>query len=334
MPDRRQQAVGDLLHGGDVHGRGKGVVRRLGHVDVVVGMDGDLGSHHPSGHLDGPVGDHLVGVHVALGAAPGLPDAQRELIVELPLGDLAGRGDDQRRLVRRHLAQIGVDLGRRLLQDPDGPDERFGHPIVADRKVVQRPSRLSTPVPVGRDLDRPPCCRTPCGSRWSWSVPFGSDLQDRSTARGDPTVIPLDGSCTFDACSDPAGAQDQERSARPRSHTARALARSSARGPSPTPGTSRMAGSALEIGMTQQSRETLRSDGSLADVLVSVPVGPELHLRVVEVQATQPFEPDRPVHQLHQGVGILDGRRTGSPTPTGAGYRDRPPAARRRPPPR
>ena len=108
--------------------------------------------------------------------------------------------------------------------------------------------------------------------------------------------------------SAPAGARDQERRARPRSHTARALARSSARGPSPTPGTSRMAASALEGGMTQKSGQPLLSDGSLADVLVAVPVGPELHLRVVEVQAAQPFEPDRTVHQLHQGVSVLGGR--------------------------
>ena len=36
---RRQQPVVDHLHGGDVHGGGKRVVRRLSAVDVVVGVD-------------------------------------------------------------------------------------------------------------------------------------------------------------------------------------------------------------------------------------------------------------------------------------------------------
>ena len=39
VADRGQQPVGDLLHRGDVHGRREGVVGRLRHVDVVVGMD-------------------------------------------------------------------------------------------------------------------------------------------------------------------------------------------------------------------------------------------------------------------------------------------------------
>ena len=34
-----EEPVLDLLGGGDVHGRREGVVRRLAHVDVIVGMD-------------------------------------------------------------------------------------------------------------------------------------------------------------------------------------------------------------------------------------------------------------------------------------------------------
>ena len=44
--------------------------------------------------LDGPVGDHLVGVHVAGGAGAGLKDVDGELVVELALGHLAAGGDE------------------------------------------------------------------------------------------------------------------------------------------------------------------------------------------------------------------------------------------------
>src|SRR5205085_9930803 len=90
----RQQAVRHLLDGGDVHGGGEGVVGRLRLVDVVVGLDRLLAAHLTAGQLDGPVGDHLVGVHVGLRAAAGLPDAQREVAVELAGDDLVGGPDD------------------------------------------------------------------------------------------------------------------------------------------------------------------------------------------------------------------------------------------------
>ena len=43
-----------------------------------------------AGQLDGAVGDDLVDVHVRLRAAAGLPDAQREVVVELAGDDLVG----------------------------------------------------------------------------------------------------------------------------------------------------------------------------------------------------------------------------------------------------
>ena len=88
--DRRDEPVHDLLGGGDVHGGRERVVRRLRHVDVVVGVDRLLAAQLAAGQLDGAVGDDLVGVHVRLGAAAGLPDAERELVVELPVDDLVG----------------------------------------------------------------------------------------------------------------------------------------------------------------------------------------------------------------------------------------------------
>ena len=68
------QPVHDLLDRRDVHRGGEGVVRRLRHVHVVVGMDRLLGAHHPARQLNRPVRDDLVGVHVGLGPASRLPD--------------------------------------------------------------------------------------------------------------------------------------------------------------------------------------------------------------------------------------------------------------------
>ena len=53
-----------------------------------------LGAEFAAQHLVGTVGDHLVEVHVALGAGARLPDDQRKVIVELAFDHLAcGAGD-------------------------------------------------------------------------------------------------------------------------------------------------------------------------------------------------------------------------------------------------
>ena len=71
-----------------------------------------------AGQLDGAVGDHLVDVHVRLRAAAGLPDAEREVVVEL------ARRSPRRRPARSgrafsagELAELAVDQRRGLLQD-------------------------------------------------------------------------------------------------------------------------------------------------------------------------------------------------------------------------
>ena len=153
--DRTEQPEHDLLGHRDVHGGREGVVGGLRHVDVVVGMDGLLGAHDPAAELDGPVGDDLVGVHVGLRAAARLPDAQRELVVEIALGHLARRllNEAGQRLVQ--LAEVAVDRGRGALEDPESPDQRLGHRLDADVEVVQGALGLGAPVAVGGDLDLP-----------------------------------------------------------------------------------------------------------------------------------------------------------------------------------
>ena len=88
--DSGNQRVLHPFRGCDVHGGGEGIVRRLRHVDVIVGMNRLLRSQHAARQFNGAVGDHLVDVHVGLGAAAGLPDAQRELLVQFAGDDFIG----------------------------------------------------------------------------------------------------------------------------------------------------------------------------------------------------------------------------------------------------
>ena len=59
LVDRREELILDGGDGSDVHRRGEGVVRRLGHIDVVVRVQ-ELFARE----LIAAVGDDLVGVHV------------------------------------------------------------------------------------------------------------------------------------------------------------------------------------------------------------------------------------------------------------------------------
>ena len=114
----------DLLGAGDVHGRRIGVVRRLAHVDVVVGMHGLLRAHLAAQHLDGAVGDHLVGVHVRLGAGAGLPDDQREVIVELAVDHFLRGRDDGLADLRVEAAERHVGFGGGALDDAERAHDR------------------------------------------------------------------------------------------------------------------------------------------------------------------------------------------------------------------
>ena len=103
--------------GGDVHGGGEGVVGGLGLVDVVVGMDRVLGAQGAAGFFDGAVADHLVDVHVGLGAGAGLPDDEREVIVELAGDDFIAGGDDQLFFLGGQEAELRVDDRGGLLDE-------------------------------------------------------------------------------------------------------------------------------------------------------------------------------------------------------------------------
>ena len=151
--ERRQQHAGHLSRGGDVHRAREGVVRRLAHVDVIVGMHRALGAELAAEREVGLVGDDLVGVHVALGARAGLPHDQRKLGVELAIGNLGGRGLDRVGELGVQQAELAIGPRRRALDQPQRVHQRQRHPLPADAEVLQGSLRLRAPQPVGRDGD-------------------------------------------------------------------------------------------------------------------------------------------------------------------------------------
>ena len=154
LPHRRDQVVRDFLRRRDMHRGRKRVVRRLRHVHVIVRMNRLLAAEHAAGHLDRAIRDHLVGVHVGLRAAAGLPDAQRKMIVERARDHFVGRRRHQLGFVGRQFAEIAINLSRRFFQNPERTHHRPRHPIESDREMQQRSLRLRPPVAVVRDLDR------------------------------------------------------------------------------------------------------------------------------------------------------------------------------------
>jgi len=151
----RVEPVVEFADDRDVHGGGEGVVGGLAAVHVVVGVDGGLAAEDAPGQLDGPVADHLVGVHVRLGARPGLEHDQREMVVEASGDDLVGGPDDQAGHLGRQLPEVGVGLRCGLLQDAEGADHRASpdEGVAADVEVRDRTLGLGPPVAVGRHGD-------------------------------------------------------------------------------------------------------------------------------------------------------------------------------------
>ena len=103
--------------------------------------------------LDRAVRDHLVGVHVAGGARPGLEDVDDELAVVLSGGDLVRGLDDRVGQLGVQLAAVAVHLGGRLLDQRQRADHAAGKAQPADREVLGGPLRLRPVERVGRDFD-------------------------------------------------------------------------------------------------------------------------------------------------------------------------------------
>ena len=155
MRKRRDEPLRDFLRGRDMHGGRETVVRRLAHVDVIVGMDRRFRAEFLAELLVGAVGDHLVDVHVGLGAGAGLPDKKREMIVELAVDDLLRGLHDRLAAPAVERSKLEIGFRRRALDDGERSDKRARHALLADAEIAARALGLRPPIAVGRHFDGP-----------------------------------------------------------------------------------------------------------------------------------------------------------------------------------
>ena len=147
--DGGEQFVLDSQHGGDMHRGGEGIVGRLAHIDVVIGVEQFF-----SCDFVAPIGDYFVGVHIGLGTRTGLPHHQGEVVVELPCHHfVTGLADGIQFFVGHFFGfQRVVGHGRRFFQNPESVGDFTGHNLVAhpDAEVFTAPLGLCCPVFVSR----------------------------------------------------------------------------------------------------------------------------------------------------------------------------------------
>jgi hypothetical protein len=139
----------DIDGGGNVHCRRKGVVRRLRHVDVIVGMNRVLAAERCAYELAATVRNDLVDVHIELGTTPGHPHMQREHVLVAAskdlLTDTCNQGVD---LIRQPATSV-VCGGGGAFYDRIGNDHFAGDQVAADAEMLQRALGLRTPEFVG-----------------------------------------------------------------------------------------------------------------------------------------------------------------------------------------
>ena len=143
-----------------------------------------LGAEFAAERDIGGVGDHLVDVHVGLGAGAGLPDQQREMLVELAVGDVLRHRDDRLGAPGVERAEIAVDLGGRALDQAERAHDFDRHAFAADAEIMQRALGLRAPELVGGDIERPEGVAFDAGllagsCRASWPWPNVSPPPDR-----------------------------------------------------------------------------------------------------------------------------------------------------------
>ncbi|MNC85110.1 hypothetical protein D3C83_06880 [compost metagenome] len=154
-PDRGLEVALERGHRRDVHRGGKGVVGGLPLVDIVVGMHPPPFPAAAAEQLGGAVRQHLVDVHVGLGAGPGLPHHQREMVVE-PAGErLVRRPDDGIALLPVERTQRHVDGRGGFLDEHLRAHDLDRHGLAGKMEVMEAPLRLRPPQPVGGHRDSP-----------------------------------------------------------------------------------------------------------------------------------------------------------------------------------
>ena len=115
---------------------------------MVVGVDQSVLALRPSEEFTGPIGQHLVDVHVVRRAGTRLIHVHDELIAERTVQNLVGRFHDCVADTGVQAAELDVRAGRRLLDEDGGGDELRGGVQAADREVFDGARRLDAVVGV------------------------------------------------------------------------------------------------------------------------------------------------------------------------------------------
>ena len=117
-----QQRLALLPLGSQMDGTGEHIVGALAAVDVVIGMHHLPRAASLAGQFAGPIGNHLIDVHVRLGAAAALPARQRKFPIQRSGFHLAGcLADPLAALLIQH-AELMVGLGGHALEASDRMD--------------------------------------------------------------------------------------------------------------------------------------------------------------------------------------------------------------------
>ena len=148
-----QQLLLNGLGRGDMHGRRKAVVGALRAIDMVIGVHWAFAATAAARQFIGASGNHFIDVHVALGAAAGLPDHQGELFIMLAGEHLIGGLLNQPCQIGWQITDALVDSRCGFFDQHQGMHHRQGHAFLANREVEQRTLSLSPPVSVIRYFD-------------------------------------------------------------------------------------------------------------------------------------------------------------------------------------
>src|SRR5690242_21401085 len=139
----------------DMHRGWNGIVRRLAHIDMVVRMDRRLRADLAAEPATGEVRDHLVYIHVCLGAGACLPYKQGEMGIELAVGYLPGDAGNGRGPPAVERTKVAICLCRGAFDQSERAHNFDRHPFGPDPEIVQRSLRLRAPQFIGSDLQRP-----------------------------------------------------------------------------------------------------------------------------------------------------------------------------------
>jgi len=136
----------------DVHCGGKRVVGRLGHVDMVVGVNRCLAPQLRAGDLAAAVGDHLIHIHVELRATARHPYVQREHVMMLAGEDLVADLNDQLMMLVVEPSACMICIRGGFLKDGVSRNHFAWDQVLANTEVLQGALGLRAPEFVSRNI--------------------------------------------------------------------------------------------------------------------------------------------------------------------------------------